>query len=62
VSLVRLLVNRGAALDHCAKYRLTALMLAVINGHPDIVKLRELHAAMDRAVLDAYGWTEVPTD
>lgn len=29
---------------------------------PDIHKLRELHAAMDRAVLDAYGWTDVPTD
>lgn len=27
-----------------------------------IVKLRELHEAMDRAVLDAYGWTDVPTD
>ena len=25
---------------------------------PDILKLRELHAAMDRAVLDAYGWTD----
>jgi hypothetical protein len=23
---------------------------------PDILKLRELHAAMDRAVIDAYGW------
>ena len=29
---------------------------------PDIVRLRELHAAMDRAVLDAYGWTDIPTD
>ncbi len=29
---------------------------------PDIVKLRDLHAAMDRAVLDAYGWTDVATD
>lgn len=29
---------------------------------PDIHKLRELHAAMDRAVLDAYGWTDIPTD
>lgn len=29
---------------------------------PDILKLRELHAAMDRAVLDAYGWHDVPTD
>ena len=28
----------------------------------DILRLRELHAAMDRAVLDAYGWTDVPTD
>ncbi|MEI6450598.1 MAG: DNA methyltransferase, partial [Actinomycetes bacterium] len=28
---------------------------------PDIIKLRELHAAMDRAVLDAYGWTDIPT-
>ena len=26
---------------------------------PDIRKLRELHAAMDRAVLDAYGWTDL---
>lgn len=29
---------------------------------PDILKLRELHAAMDRAVLDAYGWHDIPTD
>ena len=29
---------------------------------PDILKLRDLHAAMDRAVLDAYGWTDIPTD
>jgi methylase of polypeptide subunit release factors len=29
---------------------------------PDILHLRELHAAMDRAVLDAYGWTDIPTD
>ena len=28
----------------------------------DINKLRELHAAMDRAVLAAYGWTDIPTD
>ena len=26
---------------------------------PEIVRLRELHAAMDRAVLDAYGWTDL---
>jgi hypothetical protein len=26
---------------------------------PGILRLRELHAAMDRAVLDAYGWTDL---
>jgi hypothetical protein len=26
---------------------------------PDIFKLREMHAEMDRAVLDAYGWTDL---
>ena len=26
---------------------------------PDILKLRELHDVMDRAVLDAYGWTDL---
>lgn len=31
------------------------------NNEPDICALRELHAAMDRAVLDAYGWTDIPT-
>ncbi len=30
--------------------------------NPDILKLRELHAQMDRAVLNAYGWTDIPTD
>ena len=30
------------------------------NG--DILKLRELHAAMDRAILDAYGWNDISTD
>ena len=33
------------------------------NEHdPKIARLRELHAAMDRAVLDAYGWTELSTE
>ena len=27
-----------------------------------IVQLRALHAEMDRVVLDAYGWTDIPTD
>ena len=30
--------------------------------NPDILKLRELHAQMDRAVLAAYGWQDIPTD
>ena len=29
---------------------------------PAIAKLRDLHAAMDRAVLNAYGWQDIPTD
>ncbi len=29
---------------------------------PAIVELRALHGAMDRAVLDAYGWSDIPTD
>ncbi|BDG02822.1 Eco57I restriction-modification methylase domain-containing protein [Anaeromyxobacter oryzae] len=29
---------------------------------PGILRLRELHAAMDRAVLDAYGWTDIPNE
>ena len=30
--------------------------------NPDILKLRELHAECDRAILDAYGWQDIPTD
>lgn len=29
---------------------------------PEIERLRDLHAAMDRAVLDAYGWGDIPTE
>jgi hypothetical protein len=29
---------------------------------PRIEQLRDLHAAMDRAVLEAYGWSDLPTD
>ena len=32
------------------------------DDNPEIARLRELHAAMDRAVLDAYGWQDIPTD
>lgn len=30
--------------------------------HPDILQLRLLHAQVDRAVLDAYGWTDISTE
>ena len=29
---------------------------------PEIVTLRSLHGAMDRAVVDAYGWRDIPTE
>ena len=29
---------------------------------PEIMTLRELHAEMDRTVLDLYGWSDIPTD
>ena len=29
---------------------------------PDIATLRDLHAAMDRAIRDAYGWRDISTD
>ena len=32
------------------------------DNDPDIERLRTLHAAMDRSVLDAYNWTDIPTD
>ena len=31
------------------------------ESNSEIARLRDLHAAMDRAVLDAYGWRDVPT-
>jgi hypothetical protein len=32
------------------------------ENHPEILKLRQLHNAMDKAILDAYGWSDIPTD
>jgi hypothetical protein len=32
------------------------------ENDPEIVKLRELHAVMDHAVLDAYGWSDIQTE
>ncbi len=34
----------------------------VYETDPQIMVLRELHSALDRAVLDAYGWTDIPID
>ena len=32
------------------------------EDNSSIVHLRELHASMDRVVLDAYGWNDIPTE
>ena len=32
------------------------------ESNSEVARFRDLHAAMDRAVLDAYGWRDVPTD
>lgn len=32
------------------------------ENHPDILNLRQLHSACDRAVLDAYGWSDISTE
>ena len=32
------------------------------ENDPDVAQLRALHAALDRAVLNACGWSDVPTD
>ena len=37
--MVEWLVGHGAALDHTAKYGLSALMLAVIGGHTGAVRI-----------------------
>ena len=36
---VRWLAAQGASLDHVAKFRLSALMLAVINGHREVARI-----------------------
>ena len=34
----------------------------IYDTDPRIEELRERHAALDRAVLDAYGWADIGTD
>ena len=33
-----------------------------MENAPAIVELRRLHGSMDQAVLDSYGWSDIPTD
>lgn len=33
-----------------------------VEHSADVIQLREMHNALDRAVLDAYGWTDIPID
>jgi len=61
-SIGQLYSNERASAMVCSKQGLTKL-----NGRlnspdeqtADIVRLRSLHAAMDKAVLDAYGWSDI---
>jgi ankyrin repeat protein len=48
-SVVRWLIERGADLNHTAKFHLSALMLAVINGRDVIVGLLA-DAGADRTI------------
>jgi uncharacterized protein (DUF924 family) len=47
--VVTLLVEHGATLDVTAKFGLSALMLAVVAGHPEVVRLLA-HAGADRSL------------
>ena len=49
MDVVRWLIARGAELDHTAKFHLSALMLAVINGRDAIVGLL-VDAGADRSI------------
>ena len=33
-----------------------------MNAAPSCCIYREFHSALDRAVFDAYGWNDIPTD
>lgn len=45
-----------------ASRRPTTVSTTPTNATTIILRLRDLHAAMDRAVLDAYGFTDIATD
>ena len=53
------LAERGAAQDHTAKYGLSALMLAVVRGHVDVVrKLADAGASVSLRGTGAPGFSE----
>jgi len=57
--VVEWLAERGAALDHTAKYGLSALMLAVVRGHVDVVrKLADAGASVSLRGTGAPGFSE----
>lgn len=39
--------------------KLSNLLNSPDDRSPEIIRLRELHAAMDKAALDAYGWSDI---
>src|SRR5438874_10199691 len=58
-ALVAWLVERGAALNHTAKYGLSALMLAVVGGHVDVVRrLASAGASVSLRGIGAPGFAE----
>ena len=60
--------TRSAARSCCAATRLTKLYNLVNDpdiadaSDADVARLRAIHVELDEAVMDAYGWTDVPLD
>jgi len=54
LDIAKLLIGRGAQLDHTAKYGLTALFLAVIGNRPQFVQLL-VNAGADRDIAGSKG-------
>ena len=32
------------------------------NSDPDVARMRAIHVELDEAVMDAYGWSDIPLD
>jgi hypothetical protein len=53
--------RRAFCLDHQVGLTVTYNRLKnPADDDPRVVALRELHLELDRAVLDAYGWSDIP--